>query len=149
MMRRTVAALLAVSASVAVAGGSWTVFAASSDKGRRPSVSVRASPSVAFSPARIVVTAELKGGADDYAEYYCPTVEWDWGDGTQSESRIDCDPYEAGASEIKRRYVAQHTFRYGGNYRVTFRLKQANKTVGSSQANVQVRPGARDIMGME
>jgi hypothetical protein len=149
MMRRTVASLLAVSASVALVGGPWARLAEASDKGRRPSVSIRATPAVAFSPARIYLTAELKGGADDYAEYYCPTIQWDWGDGTQSESRADCDPYEAGESEIKRRYIAEHTFRYGGSYRVTFRLKQANKVVGSSQTNVQVRPGARDMMGMD
>jgi hypothetical protein len=148
MMRRTIASLLAVSASVAFTGGPWPRVAEASDKNRRPGITLRASPSVAFSPARIHLTAELKGGPDDYANYYCPTVEWDWGDGTLSESRTDCDPYEAGKSEIKRRYMAQHTFRYGGNYRVTFRLKQDSKTVAASQTTVQVRPGARDI-GMD
>ena len=68
-----------------------TSFAAS-DK-TRPSVSVKANPSTGFAPTRVVVTAELKGGLDDFAEYYCPTIEWNWGDDTKAESKIDCDPY--------------------------------------------------------
>ena len=29
----------------------------------------------------------------------------------QVREQIDCDPYEPGKSEIKRRYVQEHTFR--------------------------------------
>ena len=68
------------------------------------------------------------GGADDFEEYYCPTVEWEWGDGTQSESTTDCEPYEAGKSEIKRRFIVEHVFR-AGHYQVSFRLKRRDKAV--------------------
>ena len=81
------------------------------DQNKKPSISLRANPPVGFSPLRVVVTAELKGGANDYEDFYCASVEWDWGDDTKSESKADCDPYEAGKSEIKRRFVAEHTFR--------------------------------------
>ena len=47
---------------------------------------MRASPTIGFSPARMVLTAELKGGADDYEDFYCASVEWEWGDDTRSES---------------------------------------------------------------
>ena len=40
---------------------------------KKPSLSLKASPSVSFAPARIVVVAEVKGGADDLEEFYCPT----------------------------------------------------------------------------
>jgi hypothetical protein len=125
------------------------------EQNKKPSINVKANPPVGFSPLRVVVTAELRGGANDYEDFYCASVEWDWGDDTKSENKADCDPYEPGKTEIKRRYVQEHTFRAmsdrlvdpGGNmpqtiqYRVRFTLKQKNKTVGSGQTTVEVRPG--------
>ena len=102
-----------------------------------------------------MLTAELKGGADDYEDFYCASVEWDWGDDTKSETKADCDPYEPGKSEIKRRYVQEHTFRAlttdmpgaasmptaPQQFRVRFVLKQKNKVVGSGQTVVEIRSG--------
>src|SRR5262249_62393236 len=73
----------------------------------------KAQPGIAMSPARGVLTAELLGGPNDYEEFYCAAVEWDWGDGTQSASESDCAPYESGKSEIKRRFTVEHIFRAG------------------------------------
>jgi hypothetical protein len=109
----------------------------------RPKVSLKAQPIIAMAPARIVLTAELTGGANDFEEFYCTGVEWEWGDGTKSESSSDCPPYEAGKSEIKRRFTVEHVFR-AGNYRVMFHMKQHDKSVGSASINIQVRPGLRD-----
>ena len=120
-----------------------TTTAAGPDQ-KKPSVSVKASPMVGFSPARMVLTAEVKGGPNDYEEFYCPTIEWDWGDDTKSEAKADCDPYEAGKSEIKRRYTIDHVFNTSGDYRVEFRLKQKSKIVGKASAEVKIRPGIRD-----
>ncbi len=120
------------------------VVTASGDKSAKPSISLKASPQIGFSPLRVVLTAELKGGANDYEEYYCPTVEWFWDDDTKSESKTDCDPYEAGKSEIKRRYTIDRVFNTMGEYRVEFRLKQKGKTVGLGKTSVRVRPGIRD-----
>lgn len=117
------------------------------EDGKKPSVSLKATPPIAFSPARVRVVAEIRGGADDYREYYCPTIEWDWGDGTASENTVDCDPYEAGKSEIRRRFTAEHTYRQAGSYKVYFRLKQKAKTVGAGSANVRIRPGIREQTG--
>src|SRR3979409_1190649 len=72
---------------------------------KRPKLSLKAQPIVSISPSKVTLRVELTGGANDYEEFYCPTVEWDWGDGTQSESTADCEPYQAGKSEIKRRFV--------------------------------------------
>ena len=107
----------------------------------RPSLSLRASPSVAFAPARIVLTADVRGGADDFEAFYCPTVEWEWGDGTTSSSEADCAPYEAGKSQIRRRYAVEHVYRQPGAFRIFFRLKKGSRTHGLAQANVQVRAG--------
>jgi len=110
---------------------------------RRPKITLKAQPTISMAPSRVVLTAELTGGANDYEEYYCPTVEWDWGDGTQSESTIDCEPFQAGRSEIKRRYTVEHIFRTGA-YKVMFRLKRRDKALAAATVSIQVRPGLRE-----
>jgi hypothetical protein len=111
---------------------------------KRPQIRLKANPVISVSPAKVVLTAEIVGGANDFEEYYCPTVEWDWGDGTHSESSSDCAPYEEGKSEIKRRFTVEHVFRRPDNYRVAFRLKRRDKAVGFASVQVQVRPGLPD-----
>jgi hypothetical protein len=151
---------LPVLLSVAVASAGI----AAAEKGK-PSVSVKASPVSGFAPMRTVVTVELKGGADDYEEFYCATVEWDitvtdivgamdpnsrMSDSRQvekSEQKADCDPYVAGKSEIKRRFVREHTFKIAGEYSIKFNLKQKNKVVGSGRTTVRVRGGLGDGIG--
>jgi hypothetical protein len=118
--------------------------AAAQDAGKtdeRPKLVVTARPSVALAPAQVVLTAQLVGGANDYEAYYCPTVVWDWDDGTQSESSTDCQPYEPGVSQIQRRYTTEHRF-LAGSYRVLFTLKSRSKEVAAATVRVQVRSGA-------
>ena len=136
------AALLAVAlldGTLAPADG-----AAREDEIKKPSLSLKATPPIAFSPAKVRVIAEVRGGADNYQEYYCPTVEWDWGDGTISENTQDCDPYEPAKSTIRRRFAAEHIYRMSGNFKVYFRLKRKDKTMAAASASVQVRPGLRE-----
>jgi hypothetical protein len=113
-------------------------------KDKHASLTLKASPSISFSPSRIMVSAELKGGSSDTDEYYCPSVEWDWGDDTQSESNVDCEPFQAGTSTIQRRWTASHTFNSGGQYRIVLRLKRNNKVIATGNTSVQVRAGLRD-----
>ena len=108
---------------------------------KRPQLSLKATPGSGMVPVRVSGVAELKGGDDDFEEYYCPTIEWNWGDGTLSESSNDCEPYESGKSQIKRRYTVSHSFKVGGRYRISFRLKQREKVVGSASAVVQLLGG--------
>jgi hypothetical protein len=110
---------------------------------QRPKLTLKANPIVSLSPSRVVLTAELIGGSNDYEDYYCPTIEWDWGDGTQSDSTIDCDPYQAGKSEINRRFTKERVFR-AGNYHVSFRIKRGDHLLAAATTNIQVRPGIRD-----
>lgn len=108
---------------------------------KKPSLSLKATPAVSFAPARVVVVGEVKGGANDFEEFYCPTVEWEWGDMTTSTAEADCDPYQVGQSEIKRRYTVEHRYRNPGGYKVVLRLKKANKVIATANAMVQVRAG--------
>lgn len=110
---------------------------------KRPKLVLRAQPPVGVAPVRVVLTGELQGGADDFEEYYCPTVEWDWGDLTTSESTLDCEPYESGKSQIKRRFTVEHTFKLEGMYKVYVHLKRKDKFLVSASATIQVQPGAR------
>lgn len=142
--RRALAALLAV---LPLAWASSQALAAQKDDEKKPSLSLKANPPLGFSPLRVRVGVDVRGGPDDYEDFYCPTVEWDWGDGTVSSTGEDCDPYASGQSEIRRRYTAEHTFRYSGAYRVSFRLKQRDKVVANAVASVQVRSGAREDFG--
>lgn len=107
----------------------------------RPSLLLRASPSVTFSTTAILFVAELRGGADDYEEYYCPSIEWDWNDLTTSEATYDCPPYEPGTSEIRRRYSARHTYQDSGSFEVTFRLKRGDEVLDFARTSVTVRFG--------
>jgi hypothetical protein len=117
------------------------VAVSDTDKNSRPKISVKANPAMAVAPARVVVSADLNGGANDYEEFYCPSIEWDWGDDTKSTTSADCDPYEAGKSEIKRRFTADHTYQMGGNFRIQFRIKKKNKSIAGASTSVTIRPG--------
>jgi hypothetical protein len=111
------------------------------DESKRPKIRLRVQPQVAIAPARVTLTAELTGGSDDFAEYYCPAIEWEWGDDTSSESTSDCEPYEAGKSQIKRRYTVQHEFRRAGTYKIYIHLKAKERILGSGTTSLQVQPG--------
>ena len=108
---------------------------------KKPSLSLKATPSVSFAPSRVVVVAEVKGGSNDFEAFYCPTLEWEWGDFTTSTAETDCDPYSAGKSEIKRRYTVEHRFKNPGGYKIILRLKKGDKVVASANTQVQVRAG--------
>jgi hypothetical protein len=141
---RAAAVSLLLSSALAVTVGAQKADKDAKDnQDKRPQLRLRAQPVIAMAPARVVLTAEIVGGANDFEEFYCPTVQWEWGDGTQSESSSDCAPYEPGKSEIKRRYTVEHVFRAGA-YRVMFHLKRRDRSVGTASVNIQIRPGLRD-----
>jgi hypothetical protein len=146
-MKSCIAALAAAlfAVTTALADGSQKTDKDQKDNpdAKRPKLTLKAQPVISIAPSRVVLTAELLGGANDFEEFYCPTIAWEWGDGTQSESTSDCAPYEPGKSEIKRRYTVEHVFR-AGMYRVMFHLKRHDKAVGNATIQIQVRPGLRD-----
>ncbi len=116
----------------------------------KPKLTLKASPTMAFSPARIVVTADLTGGNDDQ-QLYCPAVEWEWGDDTKSGDSADCEPYQSGKSEVKRHYTAEHTYRIQEpiglaqqpeyrDFHIQLRLKRNGKVVVSGGTTVKIKP---------
>src|SRR5258706_967007 len=105
---------------------------------KRPQIVLKANPASGMVPVRISGVAELKGGDDDFAEYYCPTIEWNWCDGNVSEASNDCEPYESGKSQIRLRYSFTHLYRQADHYRISFRIKQKDKIVGAATTVVQL-----------
>lgn len=142
--------LLVLAAVALLAAGPAALPAADQPaaKPKKPSISLRATPNIGFTPARIAFVVEIKGGSDDYEDFYCATVEWEWGDGTESEESIDCEPYVAGQSDIRRRFARDHRYHTADEYRVMFRLKKAGKVVGSAATTVRLRPGVQEIGGI-
>jgi hypothetical protein len=149
-MSTAVAAYLAVALVGMASDPAGARGASSQDDARerreKIELSMRVSPAVAFSPARISASAELRGEPlpDDEARLYCAAIEWDWGDGTRSEAQADCEPYEPGKSTLKRRYTAQHTYTSAGRYRIALRLKRQDRVLLATNSTVQIRPGVRD-----
>jgi hypothetical protein len=140
--KSTAARIFIVSACALGLAGS--ALLAQAEKKKKPSISVRATPAAGFSPLRVMLSAEIKGGDDNYEDFYCPSIEWTWGDDTKTESSSDCDPFEEGKSAIKRRYTTTRIFQTYGDYKVEFRLKQKDRVVGAGSTTIQVRPGVRD-----
>ena len=119
------------------------LFAEDAKKTKKPGLDLRATPRMAFSPADIFFTAELRGGDDDHEDLYCPEVTWEWGDGGKSVEEGDCEPYTGGA-KIERRYTAHHSYPRAAVYSIKVTLRKNGRAVASQTVSVTVRPGLGD-----
>jgi len=135
MNRTTLATFVLVTFAAASAAGDA--------KPRKPRLDVRATPRMTFSPAHVLLTAELTGG-DDLEDYHCPEIEWDWDDGGKSVHEADCTPFEAGVTRIERRFTANHVFRKAGTYDVKVTMRRSNRPLARSTVRITVRPGLGD-----
>ena len=115
---------------------------AASNKDRKDNgraiLSLRATPAMAFAPARITLSAQLKGDVGDKEDLYCPTVEWDWGDGTISQSSNDCEPFQPNKSDIQKSFTTQHVYKTGGEFEVRILLKKAERIVALGAASLNI-----------
>ncbi len=127
--------------SIVLAAGQVADGHASSRQGPDddPRLRLRATPRVVFAGNSILFVGQLRGGPDDNEELYCTTIEWDWGDDTLSESTPDCDPFEPGRSEVRRRFSVRHTFDYAGRYEVRLNLKRRDDILISARTRIEVR----------
>ncbi len=119
----------------------------SADKVKKPRLDVRATPRMAFSPVRVLLTAELRGGGD-VEEYYCPEIEWDWDDGGKSLHEADCKPFEPG-TKIERRFTSDHQYNKAGVYNVRVTMRRTNRPIATAAVRVTVRPGLGDPSTLE
>jgi hypothetical protein len=111
-------------------------------KGKRPGLELRGTPRFAFSPANIMLTAELKGG-DDVEELYCPEIEWEFGDGDKSVQEADCDPWTP-ETKLERRFTVRHVYKFAGAYLVRVTLRKSGKNLMTQTYQMSVRAGLGD-----
>lgn len=102
----------------------------------RPRLDLRATPRMAFPPANVFVVAELKGRPSE--DFYCPGLEWEWGDGSRSTEESDCPPYEEGA-RLERFFSARHAFGAPGSYDVKLTMRRAERTLAVARVEVVVQ----------
>ncbi len=128
-------AIVAVAIALSIGAGGNR---AGSKESRKTDLVLTVNPTFAFAPARITLKAQLKGVSNDDAEFYCPTIEWDWGDGTVSESSSDCEPFQPNKTEIQRAFMTQHIYKTGGEFNVRLLLKRQNKVVAAAAATLNI-----------
>lgn len=136
-MRAPIALLLVTALAIPAA-----VSVGAEDEAKKPKLKLRVHPRNNFSPATVKFFAELDGG-DDLEQYYCPEVEWEWGDGTRSVREPDCDPWEPG-TRIDRLFIETHTYQHSGDFRARIRLKRNDDAFAAADVSVIVRPGVAD-----
>ena len=91
---------------------------------------------MAFPPVSVLLMAELVGG-DEQEDYYCPGLEWEWGDGTKSARESDCEPFAPGTA-LERRFSERHAYRAPGNYSIRLTLRRASRAVAVATVAVLV-----------
>jgi len=119
-------ALAAGELGVAVAGGG----------AEAPQLHLRATPSVALPPVDVLAVGRLVGG-EEQERFYCPAVEWSWGDGSRSARQSDCPPFGEDA-RLDRVFSAAHRYRDPGAYRVSLTLRRGDRRVAVATAVVVV-----------
>lgn len=94
---------------------------------------------MAFSPVSVLVIAQLVGG-DEHEDFYCPDVEWDFGDGSRSAQQSDCEPFMDGMT-LERHFMARHAYPRPGDYEVKVTLRRASRALAVATARVTVHAG--------
>ena len=130
MRRAALACLLITALGVpALAGGA-----------RRPRVELRATPRMAFLASDVLVAAQLVGG-DEHEDFYCPEVEWEFGDGSRSRHQADCEPFSP-VTPLERRFTARHAYRQPGDYEVRVTFRRSDRALAVATTHVRVYFGS-------
>ena len=93
------------------------------------------SPRQGFAPLRVTFRGELQGVNENSEEHYCLQEEWDFGDGSVSTEKPNCDPHSPD-TKIKTEFFADHVYETQGTY--TVRLVLGDEKVRSRQTTVVV-----------
>ena len=123
-----------------------TVLSLAAGTPKATSVRLRANVRVAAAPATVILNAELVGGEEGEG-LYCPTFEWDWGDGTKSETSGSCEPYETGVTKIERRFTATHEYRNEGRPTVRVEVRKGERELGRASVSLVIGPPKRPLTG--
>ena len=94
---------------------------------------------MAFGPVSILVVAQLQGG-DEHEDFYCPDVEWDFGDGSRSSHQADCEPFVEGMT-LERQFLTRHAYSRPGDYDVKVTLRRASRTLAVATTRITIHAG--------
>jgi hypothetical protein len=114
------------------------LLAGEGSKAKSPQLNLRANPRFAIrAPVNVLATAELMGG-DEVEEFYCPALEWEWGDGSRSVQESDCAPFQPGDT-LERHFSAEHVFRGSGTYNVRVTMRRTSRQLAVAAATISVQ----------
>ena len=128
---------------IAMLGGA---LAASAAEKKGTKVSLRAAPRVASAPVTVVFNVELTGGEDGEG-LYCPVLEWEWGDGTKSEEEEECPAFEAGHTQVQRRFTTSHEFRDRANPKVAVTVRKGDRVLGRDAVSLVIGERKKPLSG--
>jgi hypothetical protein len=98
-------------------------------------------PRMGFSPLRVHLVAELKGG-EESEKWYCPGVEWTWPDGTHSSEESDCPEWDKRDDYFPRRWSKDVVFPEG-EWPVTVEWSKAGRLLARAETKVSVLGGGQ------
>ena len=76
-----------------------------------------------------------------------PGIEWDWGDGTESESSEDCEPYKRASAPSSAGSPPSTSSGRPAPTACSSGSSRGTRVVAAASTNVQVRAGVRDDFG--
>src|SRR5687767_4497739 len=95
---------------------------------KKPRLELRGMPVMGPPSTEFLFVADLKGG-DEREDFYCPTLEWQWGKEDASVQEPECAPYQAGVTRMERRFSHSRAFPDEGSRTVTLILTKDGKTL--------------------
>ena len=105
-----------------------------------PDLILSAQPRQGFSPLRVTFRVVLEGVADNSEEWHCLKEEWDFGDGSVSSQKPNCEQFTPD-SKITTEFFSDHVFETPGGYTVGFTL--GDKKLRSNKVGVRVLESVR------
>jgi hypothetical protein len=115
----------------------------------KPQFVCTSSPKIGFADIatgglQVRLNCELTGSETE--ELYCPTISWEFPDGTKSVSESDCQPYSCGRTEWchgqfddYERHWSKYLLAGPGSWVIRIRLMKNNKTIRASSIEFEVR----------
>ena len=119
-------------------------FLAADKPASKPKAELKASPQFAMlsvgpsASATIRFRLTVKDGGDE--DYYCPRLEWEWEDETNSTEESDCPPFEAAQpQDHERSWTKSHQFREPGEHTIRVRLYKGDRLIRTLDTKVEIR----------
>jgi hypothetical protein len=104
---------------------------------KKPRLDLRVMPRQGPPTTEFLFVAELKGGPDS-EDFYCPTLEWDFGGGDTSSHEPECPPFLQGVTAIERRFSVSRMITVEGERKARVVLRKGEKVLGQASAVYRV-----------